>query len=142
MVGGKELKPDVINEKDEGIQNSSIGCDLLLPDYVVISYKQYFQMVSKEEKTNSVAETLPSLPKLFCNNKGKSKRQSKHSSNLALKYNHSETILYAQDCPVLQTKVDKTHAIGSGIITVPYLTTSNASKFAYLSVEDIKTPKR
>eukprot|EP00957_Ditylum_brightwellii_P144222 10988647-Ditylum_brightwellii.AAC.1 len=25
MAGGRELKPDVINEKDKGIQNSSIG---------------------------------------------------------------------------------------------------------------------
>eukprot|EP00957_Ditylum_brightwellii_P167463 12748083-Ditylum_brightwellii.AAC.1 len=69
MVGGRELKPDVINEKDEGIQNSS-------------------------------------------------------------------------NCPGLGTKVDKTHAISSGIIHVPYLIISNAPKFAYLSMEDIKVLKR
>eukprot|EP00957_Ditylum_brightwellii_P196407 14965179-Ditylum_brightwellii.AAC.1 len=142
MAGGREVKPDIMSEKNEGIQNSFIGCDLLLPEYVIIPYKQYFQTISKEEKTNSITETLPSLLKPLCNNKGKCKRKSRHASNLALNYNHSETIIYVQDCPGLLTKVDKTHAISSGIIPVPYLTSSNASKFAYLPVEDIKTLKR
>eukprot|EP00957_Ditylum_brightwellii_P099079 7546161-Ditylum_brightwellii.AAC.1 len=73
-------------------------------------------MVSKEEKTNSVTENLPSLLRPFCNNKEKHKRQSRRSSNLILKYNHSETTLYVQECPGLWKQVDKTHAIGSGIV--------------------------
>eukprot|EP00957_Ditylum_brightwellii_P132935 10136683-Ditylum_brightwellii.AAC.1 len=38
--------------------------------------------------------------------------------------------------------MDKSHAVSSGIIPVPYLTSSNSSKFAYLSVKHFKTLKR
>ena len=142
MAGGRQVKPDIINENDEGIQNSAIGCDLLLPKYVIIPYKHYFQTVSKQESTTSVTNTLPTLLRPFCNNKGKRKIKSRHASNIALNYNHAETVVYVQDCPELRTKVDKSHAVNCGIIPVPYLTSSNASKFAYLSVKHIKTLKR
>eukprot|EP00957_Ditylum_brightwellii_P152521 11609993-Ditylum_brightwellii.AAC.1 len=70
IAGGREIKPDIIKKNDEGVQNSAIGCDLLLPEYFIIPYKQYFPTVSKKDNTNSVTDTLPSLLKPFCNNKG------------------------------------------------------------------------
>jgi hypothetical protein len=142
MAGNRSIKQDLINKVDKGVQHSLLGCDLLIPDYVVIPYKNYFSTTTIHAPLFSVTETLPSLFKPYCNNQLKRKRIARHFSNKSTRKDHVHTIIYVQDIPSLRTKVDKSHAIGGGIIPVPFLMEKNKSKFAYLHVDDIKKLKK